>query len=134
VLKVYRDVNRDGRGEKPLTAEQVLRERTAEEFAREDIGYLTKPVAVAEWIDTVRRRYQFLHDMTDDERRWAACNALAREYGPVEAGQVRLDQAPWIRVDLALAAHSGPARFHGLTVKTVLVPLQFGGTKMQRTP
>jgi hypothetical protein len=95
VLKVYRDVNRDGRGEKPLTAEQVLRERTAEEFAREDIGYLTKPVAVAEWIDTVRRRYQFLHDMTDDERRWAACNArhdreitqafeaLAREYGPV---------------------------------------------------
>ena len=25
--------------------------------------------------DTVRRRYQFLRDMTDDERRWAQCNA-----------------------------------------------------------
>ena len=75
VLKVYRDVNHDGRGDKPLTAEQVLRERRVEEFAREDIGYLTKPVAVAEWIDTVRRRYQFLRDMTDDEQRWAQCNA-----------------------------------------------------------
>jgi predicted nucleotidyltransferase component of viral defense system len=75
VLKVYRDVNHDGRGEKPLTPEQVLRERAAEQFAREDIGYLTKPVAVAEWIDTVRRRYQFLRDMIDDERRWAQCNA-----------------------------------------------------------
>jgi hypothetical protein len=30
---------------------------------------------VAEWIDTVRRRYQFLHDMTEDEQRWAQCNA-----------------------------------------------------------
>jgi predicted nucleotidyltransferase component of viral defense system len=75
VLKVYQDVNHDGRGEKPLTAEQVLRERKVEEFAREDIGYLTKPVAVAEWIDTVRRRYQFLHNMTEDEQRWAQCNA-----------------------------------------------------------
>jgi hypothetical protein len=74
VLKVYRDVNHDGRGDKPLTVEQVLRERKVEEFAREDIGYLTKPVAVAEWIDTVRR-YQFLRDMTEDEQRWAQCNA-----------------------------------------------------------
>ncbi len=75
VLKVYRDVNHDGRGDKPLTAEQILRQRTPEEFAREDIGYLTKPVAVAEWIDTVRRRYEFLRQMTDDEQRWAQCNA-----------------------------------------------------------
>jgi predicted nucleotidyltransferase component of viral defense system len=96
VLKVYRDVIHDRRGDKPLTAEQVLRERTVEEFAREDIGYLTKPVAVAEWIDTIRRRYQFLRDMTEDEQRWAQCNArhdrevtqalehLGHEYGPSE--------------------------------------------------
>jgi predicted nucleotidyltransferase component of viral defense system len=93
VLKVYRDVNYDGRGEKPLTVEQVLRERKVEEFAREDVGYLTKPVAMAEWIDTVRRRYQFLRDMAEDEQRWALCNArhdgevtqaleaLGRDYG-----------------------------------------------------
>jgi predicted nucleotidyltransferase component of viral defense system len=74
VLKVYRDVNHDCRGDKPLTAEQVLCERTVEEFAREDIGYLTKPVAIAERIDTVRLRYRFLRDMTGDEQRWAQCN------------------------------------------------------------
>jgi hypothetical protein len=72
---VYRDVNHDGRGGKPLSAEDVLRHRTADEFAREDIGYLTKPVAVSEWIETVRDRYGFLRDMTDDEPRWAQCNA-----------------------------------------------------------
>jgi predicted nucleotidyltransferase component of viral defense system len=75
VLKVYRDVNHDGRGDKPLSPEQVLRERSAEEFAREDIGYLTKPVAIAEWISTVRNGYAFLRDMSDDEQRWAQCNA-----------------------------------------------------------
>ncbi|HEY2043336.1 MAG TPA: nucleotidyl transferase AbiEii/AbiGii toxin family protein [Jatrophihabitans sp.] len=75
VLKVYRDVNHDGRGDKPLSAEQVLRPRTAHEFAREDTGYLTKPIAVSEWIETVRDRYGFLRDMTDDEQRWALCNA-----------------------------------------------------------
>lgn len=75
VLKVYRDVNHDGRGDKPLSAEQILRDRTADEFAREDIGYLTRPVAVSEWIDTVRERYGFLRDMTNDEQRWAQCNA-----------------------------------------------------------
>jgi uncharacterized protein len=75
VLKVYRDVIHDGRGDKPLTAEQVLRPRAVEDFAREDIGYLTKPVAIAEWIATVRERYAFLACMTDDEHRWADCNA-----------------------------------------------------------
>jgi len=74
VLKVYRDVNHDGRGDKPLSAEEVLRHRTADEFAREDIGYLTKPVAVSEWIETVRDRYGFLRTMTEDEQRWAQCN------------------------------------------------------------
>jgi hypothetical protein len=92
VLKVYRDVNHDGRGDKPLSAEQVLRNRTADEFSREDIGYLTRPVAVREWIETVRERYGFLRQMSDDEQRWAQCNvrhdwevsqalaALGREY------------------------------------------------------
>jgi uncharacterized protein len=93
VLKVYRDVNHDRRGDKPLSAEQVLRDRSADEFVREDIGYLTRPVAVSEWIRAVRDRYGFLRDMTDDEQRWAqrnarhdrevteALEALSQEYG-----------------------------------------------------
>jgi hypothetical protein len=57
------------------SAEQVLRPGEVEDFAREDIGYLTKPVAIAEWIATVQEVYAFLADMTDDEYRWADLKA-----------------------------------------------------------
>jgi predicted nucleotidyltransferase component of viral defense system len=74
VLKVFRDVVHDGRGDKPLTAGQVLRERKPAEFEREDIGYLTRPVELAKWIATVRTRFAFLADLDPDEARWASCN------------------------------------------------------------
>lgn len=41
----------------------------------EDIGYLTTPVRLDEWIATVRTRYAFLAALDPDEQRWAACNA-----------------------------------------------------------
>ena len=74
VLKVYRDVVVDGRGAKPIDPSEVLRDRAADDFRSEDIGYLTRPVRITEWISQVRRRYAFIADLDPDERRWAACN------------------------------------------------------------
>jgi uncharacterized protein len=74
VLKVYRDVVADGRGEMPVDHREVLKAREASEFRQEDIGYLTKPVQLKEWIATVRGRYAFIDDLDADEQRWARCN------------------------------------------------------------
>lgn len=74
VLKVYRDVVVDGRGTKPVDPAEVLRPRDASEFRREDIGFLTRPVRIDEWITTVRTRYAFIAELDADERRWVECN------------------------------------------------------------
>lgn len=78
VLKVYRDIVVDGRGTKPIDPDDILAEKTPNDFRPEDIGYLTKPVKTAEWIATVRSRYRFLAELTADELRWAACNERDR--------------------------------------------------------
>lgn len=75
VLKVYRDIVVDGRGTKPIDSDDVLHAWNAAEFRSEDIGYLTRPVRLEEWLTTVRTRYAFLADLTADERRWAEGNA-----------------------------------------------------------
>jgi predicted nucleotidyltransferase component of viral defense system len=75
VLKVYRDIVVDGRGGKPIDPGDVLGAWTAAEFRPEDIGYLTRPVRLDEWLSTVRARYAFLADLNADERRWAQGNA-----------------------------------------------------------
>jgi uncharacterized protein len=74
VLKVYRDVVADGRGKKPLDPREVLRPRDPREFRQEDIGYLTKPVRLKEWISTLCSRYTFIARLDADEQRWAQCN------------------------------------------------------------
>ncbi len=74
VLKVYRDILVDRRGDKPIDPADVLAARSAKDFRSEDIGYLTRPVRIDEWIATVRKRYAFLADLDDEERRWAECN------------------------------------------------------------
>ncbi|GJO06759.1 hypothetical protein NJB18091_48410 [Mycobacterium marinum] len=74
VLKVYRDVVVDGRGTKPVDPDEVLGPRDEREFRREDIGYLTKPVRIKEWIANIRSRYGFLAHLDADEQRWAQCN------------------------------------------------------------
>ena len=75
VLKTYRDVVVDGRGNKPIDPAEVLRTRPASGFRPEDIGYLTQPVRIDEWINVVTTRYEFLADVDDDESRFLACNA-----------------------------------------------------------
>lgn len=75
VLKTYRDVVVDGRGGKPIDPGEVLRVRTASAFRPEDIGYLTQPVRIAEWVDVVSTRYSFLADVDDEESRYLTCNA-----------------------------------------------------------
>ena len=52
----------------------MLANRTAKDFRPEDIGYLTKPVRIDEWIATVRTRYAFLADLDARERRWVEGN------------------------------------------------------------
>jgi uncharacterized protein len=74
VLKVYRDVVVDGRGTKPVEPDEVLGPRDEREFRREDIGYLTRPVRLKEWIEIIRSRYGFLAHFDADEQRWAQCN------------------------------------------------------------
>jgi uncharacterized protein len=74
VLKVYRDLVVDGRGTKPVDPNDILRPRDTRDFKGEDIGYLTRPVRLNEWIATVRSRYAFIAQLDEDERRWAACN------------------------------------------------------------
>lgn len=74
ILKTYRDVTIDRRGTKPIEPSDVLRARTVADFRSEDIGYLTRPVRISEWITMVRVRYAFLTDLDTDERRWADCN------------------------------------------------------------
>ena len=75
VLKTYRDVVVDGRGHKPIHPAQVLRPRSASDFRPEDIGYLTQPVRIAEWIDIVSSRYAFLAEVDAEEVKFLACNA-----------------------------------------------------------
>lgn len=74
VLKVWTDVLDDGLGDKPFDPEDILRERSADEFQPEAIGYLTTPIDVPGWIDTVRKRFAFLRLLDEQEARWARCS------------------------------------------------------------
>ncbi|MBM7789957.1 nucleotidyl transferase AbiEii/AbiGii toxin family protein [Tenggerimyces flavus] len=74
VLKVFRDIVVDDRGTKPIDPDDVLAPRTAKDFRPEDIGYLTKPVRIDEWIAIVGTRYAFLDDLDARERRLAEFN------------------------------------------------------------
>ncbi len=74
VLKTYRDVVIDGRGEKPIDPKDILRPREVDEFRGEDIGYLTQPVRIAEWIQTVETRYEFLSKVDATQEQFLKCN------------------------------------------------------------
>lgn len=74
VLKVWTDFIDDGLGDKPFDPEYVLRKRAPSEFRPEAIGYLTTPVDVPGWMDAVRKRFVFLRELDDDERRVARCS------------------------------------------------------------
>ena len=88
-LKTYRDVVLDGRGTKPIGPDDVLHQRTAEDFRGEDIGYLTRPVRIDEWVTTVRARYAFIAELGADEQRWIGCNE--RDRYEVETALANLD-------------------------------------------
>jgi hypothetical protein len=78
VLKVWQDVNDDGRGSGPLTPRDVLVPRRPQDFAPESIGKLTQPVDLVGWERQVRKRFSFLAELDEDERRWAACDPRHR--------------------------------------------------------
>lgn len=74
VLKVWTDVNDDGLGARGFEPGQILRERAADEFRPEAVGYLTAMVDIQGWIEAVRRRFAFLRALDEDERRWSLCS------------------------------------------------------------
>ena len=74
VLKTYRDIVLDKRGDKPIDPEQILHDRKDANFRGEDIGYLTGKVDTQAWMATVQHRFSFLRDLDSDEQRWCACN------------------------------------------------------------
>jgi predicted nucleotidyltransferase component of viral defense system len=78
VLKVWADVVDDGRGVRPLDPDDVLRARHERDFAPDSVGVLTRPVELLAWAARVRARFEFLTDLDDDERRWAACDERDR--------------------------------------------------------
>jgi len=96
VLKTYRDVVSDGRGDKPIDPEQVLHARQSADFRNENIGYLTGRVDITAWMDTVRRRFGFLRDLDEDETRWCTCNPRD-EY---EVNQALATIADWMKPPL----------------------------------
>lgn len=73
-LKIWTDVVDDGLGEKPWDPEEILRPRTEAEFDPEAIGYLTRPVDIARWVDEVKNRFSFLRDLDESERRLMRCS------------------------------------------------------------
>lgn len=75
VLKVYGDVVEDGRGDKPLVADEMSRPRNLRAFDAGDIGALTQPIDIPAWEAKLRKRFAFLSAMDDDEKRFARCNA-----------------------------------------------------------
>lgn len=74
VLKVWTDVIDDGLGTGPFDPDEILRERSADEFQPEAIGYLTTPVDVPAWIGAVQQRFGFLRDLDGQESRWTRCS------------------------------------------------------------
>jgi len=80
VLKVWFDVIDDGLGTRPFDPDDVLRERHANAFAEEAIGYLTTPVDIPGWIAIVRRRFGFVADLDQDDLRIGRCNLSDRRH------------------------------------------------------
>lgn len=78
VLKVWGDVVDDGRGTKPADPDEVLHHRRERDYQPDSIGVLTRPVDITAWEARVRTRFQFLAELDDDERRWAACDERHR--------------------------------------------------------
>lgn len=78
VLKVWRDVVDDGRGDKPADPADVLRHRSEGDFAPDSIGKLTRPVDLEGWERKVRERFEFLAALDEDEQRWVGCDPRHR--------------------------------------------------------
>lgn len=78
VLKVWHDVIDDHRGSGPLAPADILTPKAAKDFAPDSLGILTHPVDIAGWERQVRQRFSFLHDLDDQEKRWAQCDPRHR--------------------------------------------------------
>jgi predicted nucleotidyltransferase component of viral defense system len=78
VLKVWQDVVEDRRGSGPLDPADILIPKTAKDFAPDSLGVLTHPVDIEGWERQVRRRFSFLANLNDAEKRLARCDPRDR--------------------------------------------------------
>jgi predicted nucleotidyltransferase component of viral defense system len=74
VMKIWFDVVDDGLGDRPFQPEDILRQRSEDEFREEDIGYLTTPVDIEGWELATRRRFAFLTDLDATELSVSRCS------------------------------------------------------------
>lgn len=89
VLKVWGDVVDDRRGTKPADPNEVLHHRRERDYQPDSIGLLVRPVDITAWEERVRTRFQFLAELDDDERRWAACDERHRREVDAALGTLR---------------------------------------------
>lgn len=78
VLKVWHDVVDEGLGARPFHPREIVDDINLRKLPSEDIGLLTQPVEPEVWLARVRRRYAFLGDLDDDEKRVVACDPRDR--------------------------------------------------------
>jgi uncharacterized protein len=78
VLKVWGDVVDDRRGNKPLDPVDVLARKSVNDFQPDSIGVLTQPIDIVGWEAKTRQRFQFLAELTPDEKQWARCDPRDR--------------------------------------------------------
>lgn len=74
VLKVWHDVVDDGLGTRPFDPTNIVADIDTRHLPSEDIGLLTQPVNVVEWLSHVRARYAFVTQLDPVERRVAHCD------------------------------------------------------------
>ncbi|MBC5811303.1 MAG: nucleotidyl transferase AbiEii/AbiGii toxin family protein [Candidatus Eremiobacteraeota bacterium] len=77
-MKVWWDVAKEGRGNRPFDPTEILLDRRANEFRSEQIALLTIPVDILGWLARLRARYQFLREADAIEQGLLGCS-LASE-------------------------------------------------------
>ncbi|MCL2490582.1 MAG: nucleotidyl transferase AbiEii/AbiGii toxin family protein [Propionibacteriaceae bacterium] len=124
VLKTYRDIVHDKRGDKPIDPEQVLHVRKADGFRSEDIGYLTGKVDILGWMATVARRFAFLRDLDDQEQQWCACNPRD-DYSVTQALATIADWTPEMNDEISRLEFPWPVVVVVLILAAIIVVRMF---------
>lgn len=78
VLKVWHDVVDDALSERPFDPAEIVEDVDLRRLPPEDIGLLTQPVEPDVWFARMQRRYSFVTQLDEIERRVAGCSPADR--------------------------------------------------------